>query len=599
MSVLIADAVNGTGEPVFDGVLEKLLTITLAGSPYISVYDSKQARQEAIQLRPASEGHIDLETAQLISRRQGIDTVIDPSIVKSGPGYLVKVSAWDSAKSKKISEISQPVKEKGDVLKIADVFSAKLSRDLGAIPPDSREALVKETFTTSSLEAMHAYAQAQELDDLGRPDDAIKMLHQALDHDPNFGRAYAILAVVHLNRQQYQEARDYILEALKRIDQMTDREKYRTRGINAFISRNFKKAVEEYSALLTQYPGDYVAHANLALAYFYTRNMPKALEEERLDIQHNPNSATSRFNMSWYALTAGDFRATEEEARAVWALEPAHEDVHIPFALSQLAQGKTEQALQAYTKLGTLNPYGRSASAIGLADIAIYEGKLEEAVRLLETGISADLKEDWKYNAADKSMMLARVRLAQGNKSEALRLADEALKISKNNEVLFCAALLFLEAGKTERARALAGELNKKIEAEPLVYAKLLGGQMSLARGDRPNAIKIFHEAQDLIDTWLGRYLLGRAYLEAEAYAEAYSEFELCLKRRGEAASVFINDLPSYRYFPPVFYYMGRAQEGLGSEAAAESYRSFLKIKEKADPRDPLVADARNRLNPL
>jgi tetratricopeptide (TPR) repeat protein/tRNA A-37 threonylcarbamoyl transferase component Bud32 len=596
VSVLIADAANKTGEAVFDGVLEKLLTITLAGSPYISVYDSKQARQQALLLKPASEGRVDPETAQLLSRRQGIDTVIDLGIEKAGPGYKVRASAWDVAKSRKISEIDQTVKEKGDVLKIADVIAAKLSRDLGAIPAESREALVKETFTTSSLEAMHAYAAAQDLSDLGRPDEAIKLLHKALDYDPNFGRAYAILAVVYLNRQQYQEARTYIQEALKRIDQMTDREKYRTRGINAFISRNFRKAIEEYSALLTQYPGDYVPHANLALAYFLARNMPKALEEERIDIQHDPQSATSHYNMSWYALAAGDFAAADREARAVLALEADYEEAYVPLALAQLARGSAEQAAETYHKLSGLGPYGHSAAATGLADIAAYEGRLRDAAAILTAGIASDLGGGWSDNAADKDLMLAQVRLDQGERGEALRLVEGALKINQNSEVVYCAAQILLAAGFNDRVRALAAELDKRIEPEPRAYVKLLGGQMSLSRGDKANAIKILQEAQDDVDTWLGRLLLGRAYLEAAAYPEAHSEFELCLKRRGEAASVFINDLPTYRYFPAVYYYMGRAQEGLGSAAAAESYRTFLKIKDKADPGDRLTADARNRL---
>jgi hypothetical protein len=93
--------------------------------------------------------------------------------------------------------------------------------------------------------------------------------------------------------------------------------------------------------------------------------------------------------------------------------------------------------------------------------------------------------------------------------------------------------------------------------------------------------------------------LLGRAFLETGAYTEAYSEFDLCLKRRGEAASILMNDLPSYRYFPPVHYYLGRAQQGLGSPAASESFRQYLKIKEKGDAGDPSVDDARARLAQL
>jgi tetratricopeptide (TPR) repeat protein len=189
------------------------------------------------------------------------------------------------------------------------------------------------------------------------------------------------------------------------------------------------------------------------------------------------------------------------------------------------------------------------------------------------------------------------VRFEQGDAAQAVQLAKRALGISKNNEVLFCAANLFVETGDLERAGELAEELSRKIESEPQVYGKLIEGQVALAKGDKSGAIRILHEGQDLIDTWIGRFILGSAYLAAEAYPEAHSEFELCLKRRGEAVSVFLNDLPSYRYFPPVHYYLGRALQGLGSAAAADSYRTFLKIKDKADPGEALVKDARARLS--
>jgi hypothetical protein len=43
-----------------------------------------------------------------------------------------------------------------------------------------------------------------------------------------------------------------------------------------------------------------------------------------------------------------------------------------------------------------------------------------------------------------------------------------------------------------------------------------------------------------------------------------------------------------------VYYYLGRAQEGLNSPAAAESYKAFVAIKNGGQ--DPLLADARRRL---
>jgi len=195
--------------------------------------------------------------------------------------------------------------------------------------------------------------------------------------------------------------------------------------------------------------------------------------------------------------------------------------------------------------------------------------------------------------------MLAHNLLLQGKSSPAGEAVEKALEADRNNAVLFSAARIYLEMGDIERARAMAAELNKKVESEPRAYARLIGGEMSRARGDIPSAISLFAEAQEQLDTWLGRLLLGQAYLEAGEFPQAYSEFEQCLKRRGEATSVFLNDLPSLRYLPPLYYYLGRVQEGLGSDAALESYQEFLNIKEKDDGTDPMVLDARRRAKTL
>jgi hypothetical protein len=67
----------------------------------------------------------------------------------------------------------------------------------------------------------------------------------------------------------------------------------------------------------------------------------------------------------------------------------------------------------------------------------------------------------------------------------------------------------------------------------------------------------------------------------------------------GKAMPVFLNDLPTYRYLDSPDYHVGRAQEGLGSAAAKESYQKFLDIKAKADEGLAMVADARKRISRL
>jgi hypothetical protein len=84
--------------------------------------------------------------------------------------------------------------------------------------------------------------------------------------------------------------------------------------------------------------------------------------------------------------------------------------------------------------------------------------------------------------------------------------------------------------------------------------------------------------------------------VQAEHYAEGLAELELCQKRRGEATAVFLDEEPTYRYLAALPYWLGRAQEGVGQQAAAlGSYKAFVALRPES-PTDPLVIDARRRL---
>ncbi len=95
-------------------------------------------------------------------------------------------------------------------------------------------------------------------------------------------------------------------------------------------------------------------------------------------------------------------------------------------------------------------------------------------------------------------------------------------------------------------------------------------------------AVTFLTEANGLLDTWMGHFDLGRAYLEAGRFLQADSEFDRCLTRRGEAVSLFLDEEPTYGLFPPVYYYQGRVREGLNSASFAESYRTYLNIRANA-----------------
>jgi tetratricopeptide (TPR) repeat protein len=597
VSVLIADVANKTGDKLFDDALELGLAVSLGGAEHIAVFERKQAAVLINKLDPAAEGRLTGTSALLLSRREGINAVINGSIESAKGGYLAKAWAVDAVSGKTVAEAEHPFKDKKDILKAPDLLSAKLRAGLGVISDDSSEALIKETFTTSSLEAMKAYTEAQRLDSLGKEKEAIDAYLWAIDHDPNFGRAYAGLAAAYYAQGERTLAAKYYKDALDRIDQMTEREKHRTRGGYYLFTSNFKRAIEEYSALVQEYPKDLAGYSNLAFAYFLNCKMQEASQIGLLAVELDPENLDYRFNQSVYELAAGDFDRAREEANKTLTIDPSYPKAFVVLALVDLAQGRPDGAIRSYEKAQSMGPRAASFAATGLADLALYEGRLRDAVGILERGIASDQESKSVFRAADKSLMLAQAHLGRGKNDMAVKAADQALALYKGEEMLFAAGLIYLDAGKEDKARAIAGELSKKVQDLHLAYGKLVGGYLSLKRGDTGNTLKLFEEGQGLVDTWQGCFALGRAYLAANAFTEAEAEFEKCTQRRGEALTVYLNDLPTMRMLGSLDYYMGRALEGQGKSASARTaYQNFLKIKEKADGGQTLVEDAKKRL---
>ena len=595
ISVLIADFQNQTGDPIFDGTIERMLGIGLEQAPFISIYNRTRAREQVKESDPTSEGRLTSKNTQLLSRREEINLVVSGWIASSDKGYAITTWTMDPVKSERIAEADVTIESKADVLNAVQSLANKLIPQMGDIPPESLKTLSSETFTAASLEAMKSYTQAQDLVDQGRDEDSIPIYLEAIKKDPNLGRAHAGLAVVYRNRRNKAEANKYYESAMTLLDHMTDREKYRTRGGYYFLNNNYKQAIQEYNALKEQYPADSAGDTNLPLAYYYTRNMQKAFEEGQLDVDRHPQLITPRNNLVWYAIAVGKFDKAEQEVQKIIEFDPTFPDAYVLLALIEIEKGRNNKAEEAYQKLASFGTYEQSWASTGLADLALYEGRLNDAKKILETGIAKDLAEGDKYSAAYKYTMLAKTLLLQDKKTQALEAADSAAASSKDEGILCAAAHIYINTGNIEKAQNIAKDLSGRVQSDPQAYAKLIEGEIKLSEGNTAEAVKLFREAQTHSDTWPGHFALGRAYLEGEEYIEAHSEFDLCLKRYGETTSIYLNDFPSFHCFPPIHYYYGRTQEALNSAGAKDSYQKFLKIKEKANG-DWMVKDALKRL---
>ena len=600
MSVLIGDFDNKSGDAAFEGSLEQALATGLEGASFITVYPRRQAQQVASQLGAGAK--ISEATARLISRREGIKVVVTGAVESLGSGYRVTAIALDPVREgqadQPLASATADANSKDAVLKAVGSLAAELRAELGDKTPESERLAAAETFTAGSLEAMRAYVRGQELNRAGKPREALTALEQAVKLDPQFGMAYVQMASSYTNLKMDDRAKEKYEEAFKHLDRMTEREKYRSRGVYFFgVVRNYKEAIKTYEKLVELYPADNTGYANLALAHIYDRNIPKAIEMGGKAIAIYPRDILQRTNYATYSMYGGNFQTAVTEAQRVLKENPKYEWANLTLALSTLAQGDESGARAAYAQLAAASSMGASLANMGLADLEMYYGRHGRALEILKEGIARDEREKDSSSLGLKLVAAAEAHLARGNRSAAASEADRATRVSDHEAVLVPAAHVLIQVGKADRALELARGLEQMIPPHLRSYARVIKGDVALHERRLPQAIDELQAAETLHDSWIVHTLLGQAYQAAAQYPEAAAEWELCVKRRGEAADVFIADTSSMRYLPVAYYWLGRAQESLGVKSgAAENYRKYLDIRNAAEG-DPLVDDARKRVS--
>jgi tetratricopeptide (TPR) repeat protein len=322
MSVLVADFTDRTGVEsaggeagslVAAGTLETAMGTALEGASFVNLYSRGTAQDLVEKLDPGRR--IDVSMARLISAREGIKVIVGGTLERDGSGYTLNVEAIEPADGKVLGTAAAAAPSPERLLEAVNTAAARLRGALGDTTPESARIAAAETVTTTSLAALAAYVRAQQLASDRKDQEALEAFREAVKLDASFGRAYAGMGVTYFNLKDISNAQAAFDKALKLLDRMSDREKYRTLGSYYLgVALNYEKAVETYEALIKLYPADEVAHANLSLSYLYTGDVPRAIEQVREVLKLNPRSNSDQYNLAIQSVYAGDFRGAVEEA---------------------------------------------------------------------------------------------------------------------------------------------------------------------------------------------------------------------------------------------------------------------------------------------
>ncbi len=244
-SILLADFVNTTGDPVFDGTLKQALAVQLEQSPYLNLVPDKTIRQALQFMGRAPDERVAGPVAREICERENIKAMLSGSIAALGSQYVVALDATNCATGDSLAREQVTAATKEEVLpavgKAASSLRGKLGESLASIQQFDKPVT---DATTSSLEALKAYAAADEMRNGGGEAESIPLFQRAVELDPNFALAYARLAAIYSNVGEEDRASEYAKKAFDLRERVSERERFYIVGHHFMTTGDIEKQKE-------------------------------------------------------------------------------------------------------------------------------------------------------------------------------------------------------------------------------------------------------------------------------------------------------------------------------------------------------------------
>ena len=567
VTVLIADFDNQTGNELFDGSLEQALNLGIEGASYVNSYSRNTALSQAKELELGE--NLDEETARLVAVRQDVRMVLAGTIAPDGDRFELTLRVVEPTGGELIAEADTRAKSSAEVLGAINTLAADIRKELGEDSLDLDKLEAGETVTAASIEAIKFYTDAQDLARAGRDEEAIALYARAVEEDPNMARAYSGWGLSAHKIGRPTESDEQWQKALSLVDRMTERERYRTLGLYyTVVSLNYDTAIENYEQLVEKFPADTAGINNLIFLYATTAQYDRAFAQSGNLLTIYPGRTIYHFNHALAAMYAGDIVTAAAEAQKIIAQDSSYFKAYLILTMVSLHDGDNAGAIRNYERMAETGGRGASLANIGLADIAIFEGRYADAVGILSDGIAQDEADGNERGVGTKKIALAQARIALGEVDEGIQLIAD-LATTRSDGQLVPSAEIFAENGRFDDAFRIAERYREQLGPTARAYANLIDGINYVKQEEHVLAIESLRKALESADLWIVRYYLAQAYLGAGYPAEASAEFDSLINRRNEAAALFFDDVPTWRYTASLDEWKEKAASAISNLSAS------------------------------
>ena len=188
-TLVLADFVNTTGDPVFDDTLRQGLAVQLQQSPFLSLVSDQRIRETLRLMGHAADAPLSREAAREACERIGGGAMLEGSIASLGTQYVLGLRAERCGSGDVLAEEQVQAADKEDVLdalsRAASAFRTRVGESLSTIEQHNRPL---EEASTPSLDALKAFSAAVASN---TRQDAVPLYQRAIEIDPGFALAHA------------------------------------------------------------------------------------------------------------------------------------------------------------------------------------------------------------------------------------------------------------------------------------------------------------------------------------------------------------------------------------------------------------------------
>jgi serine/threonine protein kinase/Tfp pilus assembly protein PilF len=593
-SILLSDFTNTTGDPVFDSTLKKALAVSLGQSPYLNVVPDSKVQQTLKLMGKPPDTRLTNDIGREICQRAQIKAMLTGSIAPLGSEYVITLEAINAATGDSLAQVQEQAASKEQVLNALGLGANKLRGNLG----ESLASVQKfdkplQEVTTSSLEALKAFTQADELREKGDALPPVPLYQRAIELDPNFAMAYARLGNQYSTVGQADLARQNFQKAFELRERASEREKFYITEKYYDGTGQLAQTIQALELYAHTYPSDWSPHVNLSVAYQTLGDFDKGLAESLEAIRLEPDSWYGYVNAAYSYTALGRF----DEAKAVinTGLQKTNGGVVLHASLYYVALVQGDKAAQdreevfikdspafelqwvLANKAGLALAHGQRKNA---REIYVHEGELAKQLGLTE-------------NQAAAIQIPAWIDLLFGDTADtkqSLSQATAAVALAESPDAAILSAEIAALAGGEAQARRWIEDVSRRRPLDtrfqtmliPVVQAILF-----LNHGEAAKAIDALKPGEQYDKgTTDVHFVRGRGYLVNHQPAQATQEFQAVLNLRG----AYIGD--PLMGIAQLYLARAYAQQNDSAKARA-AYQDFLALWKDADPDVPILKEAK------